>query len=375
VARRKEPGVYQGLTQETKHLLKTAPEEAPLVEFKRIADGVGDELIAALANAAALRGADEAVLLIGVDEATRSKGQDAAQVVGLPSDKLTRIKKQIMSALGNVQPARPEVDLIEENRGTVKPILRLRIRPTSPPHYDQKGRRAVRIGEQMKAMNDEEMLALLDARYSGRYAEIARSVLGESTEVQRRVFEDLERAADARAHEQAENLDQRHYDTEREIRWTVEAAVSEAALELTDAINSLEQGLEELPDRILGQIPDTAEDIAHTLGRTREMAALRIAMRWDSLSESTLEKARVVLATGIDLWDYLKNAEELVAWRTALVESPEAREDDLERRLSAALDRLAQTDTTMKVDLDKVREQFMARMEPLTQPKGRRRRR
>ncbi len=42
-----------------------------------------------------------------------------------------------------------------------------------PPHYDQKGRRATRQHTTTRAMSDEEVLQLLEAREQRRYAGVA----------------------------------------------------------------------------------------------------------------------------------------------------------------------------------------------------------
>jgi hypothetical protein len=80
--------------------------------------------------------------------------------------------------------ARPDlpvsVTIIEEAVATSKPFLRLKIRPTFPPHFDAEGRRQTRNNASTRPLTDEELLDLyLDreaAKFEQRFQQTADRV-------------------------------------------------------------------------------------------------------------------------------------------------------------------------------------------------------
>jgi hypothetical protein len=66
--------------------------------------------------------------------------------------------------------------IVEEGVDTGAPFLRIEIRPTMPPHFDDEGRRQTRQGRSTRAVADEELLQIYLSREAGNFAARYREI-------------------------------------------------------------------------------------------------------------------------------------------------------------------------------------------------------
>lgn len=145
--------------------------ESGRFEFKRDAEAVSVKLLATLANWVALdSGRDVAHLLVGVDEVEdEASGLVFGQPCGLPKG-LDRAVARIQDLASKTRPVPVDAFLVEENVAGAKPFVRVEVRPTMPPHFDDEGRRQTRQGRSTRALTDEELLGVYLDREAGSFA-------------------------------------------------------------------------------------------------------------------------------------------------------------------------------------------------------------
>ncbi len=145
--------------------------ESGRYEFKRDVNVVTPKLLAALANWVALDPAREvAYLLVGVEEAEDGDtGLVYGQPFGLPNG-LDKGVARIQDMASKTRPIPVEVFIVEEGVSTTTPFLRIEIRPTMPPHFDDEGRRQTRQGRSTRALTDDELLRIYLDREAGSFA-------------------------------------------------------------------------------------------------------------------------------------------------------------------------------------------------------------
>jgi hypothetical protein len=164
-----EPSRYQKVSSTARRIL--ALGESGRYEFKRDVDVVSPKLLAALANWVALDPArDVAHLLVGVEEV---EDEDTGLVYGKPfglSKGLDKAVARIQDMASKTRPIPVDVFIVEEGVSTTTPFLRIELRPTMPPHFDDEGRRQTRQGRSTRALTDDELLRIYLDREAGSFA-------------------------------------------------------------------------------------------------------------------------------------------------------------------------------------------------------------
>ena len=145
--------------------------ESGRFEFKRDVDAVTVGLLAALANwVASDPNPDVAHLLVGVDEVEdKATGLVSGVPVGLPRG-LDKAVARIQDLASKSRPIPVDVFIVEEGVAEETPFVRVELRPTMPPHFDDQGRRQTRQGRSTRALTDEELLRIYLDREAGSFA-------------------------------------------------------------------------------------------------------------------------------------------------------------------------------------------------------------
>lgn len=154
--------------------------ESGRYEFKRDVDAVTVGLLAALANWVATDPTREvAHLLVGVDEVEdKTTGLVHRHPFGLPKG-LDKAVSRIQDLASKTRPIPVEVFIVEEGVAEPTPFVRVEVRPTMPPHFDDQGRRQTRQGRSTRALTDEELLRIYLDREAGSFAMRFRQVSDE----------------------------------------------------------------------------------------------------------------------------------------------------------------------------------------------------
>lgn len=145
--------------------------ESGRFEFKQDAEAVTPGVLAALANWVALD--DERALaqvLVGVEEITDdATGLVSGRPCGL-SKGLDRAVARIQDVASKTRPIPVDLHIVEEGVSTTTPFVRLEVRPTMAPHFDDQGRRQTRQGRSTRALTDDELLQIYLRREAGSFA-------------------------------------------------------------------------------------------------------------------------------------------------------------------------------------------------------------
>jgi hypothetical protein len=204
------------------------------------------------------------------------------------------------------RPSPVRVEVFEENVSS-KPILRVEITPTLPPHFDRRGRRATRQHSTTRAMSDEEILKLLQARERRRFAgvaeETANLMMGNFRVVTNEVLELLSQID--RLSSQMEWLEMRV----NEPDWVGE---------LWARMDHLEEELDELQGQFGPNDSMSLEDTLRALVEARRAGVLHLSMRIDELTDPDIEAIERVVNSALDPLRYERNQRELDAWRAVL---------------------------------------------------------
>lgn len=157
------------MSAETQRMLKLG--ESGRYEFKRDAEAVSPRVLATLANWVALDDTREvAHLLVGVDEIEDpSSGLVYGNPCGLPKG-LDRAVARLQDLASKTRPIPVDVLIIEEAVAENVPFIRVEVRPTMPPHFDDEGRRQTRQGRSTRALTDDELLRVYLDREAGSFA-------------------------------------------------------------------------------------------------------------------------------------------------------------------------------------------------------------
>ena len=164
-----EPSRHQEISAVAQQML--ALGESGRYEFKRDVEAVTVGLLAALANwVAAEPDREVAHLLVGVDEVEdKTTGLVHGQPFGLPRG-LDKAVSRIQDVASKTRPIPVEVFIVEEGVAEPIPFIRVEVRPTMPPHFDDQGRRQTRQGRSTRALTDEELLRIYLDREAGSFA-------------------------------------------------------------------------------------------------------------------------------------------------------------------------------------------------------------
>ncbi len=290
---------WQGVSSVTRELLATSPSEGECVDFKENSEPLTAEYMSAMANAAALAGEDHATVLVGVAEVKDPKtGATSGRIVGLASA-AHKAAETIAQRGSMILPTPARVETFEENRATTKPILRVHVTPTAPPHYDNRGRRATRQGTTTRPMSDAEMLQLLQARESRRFEAVAEDtanlMMGEFRVVGDDLLETIRRS-------------------EAETGVAIEEVVGRLN-EIWSRLDDFEGQLDNLPDQIDTADPESMEWTLLALLRTRQTGAVALALRREALGDADIDAIERVINAAPDHLRYVQNSRELGAWR------------------------------------------------------------
>lgn len=164
-----QPSRFQKVSPAAKRIL--ALGESGRYEFKRDIEAVTPKLLAALANQVALHpDLGVAHLLVGVDEIEdKETGLVYGKPYGLPKG-LDRAVARIQDVASRTRPIPVDVSIMEEAVSEPTPFVRVEIRPTMPPHFDDEGRRQTRMGRSTRALTDDELLRVYLDREAGSFA-------------------------------------------------------------------------------------------------------------------------------------------------------------------------------------------------------------
>lgn len=169
MAHEPKPSRYQEISADAERML--ALGESGRFEFKRDVDAVSVKLLATLANWVALDPDREAAhLLVGVQEVEdRETGLVWGEPRGLPKG-LDKAVARIQDLASQTRPVPVDAFVVEENVSGATPFVRVEVRPTMAPHYDNEGRRQTRQGRSTRALTDEELLRVYLDREAGSFA-------------------------------------------------------------------------------------------------------------------------------------------------------------------------------------------------------------
>ncbi|NLS11181.1 hypothetical protein HGQ17_14480 [Nesterenkonia sp. MY13] len=157
------------MSTDAQHML--ALGESGRYEFKRDAEAVSPKVLSTLANWVALDPTREvAHLLVGVDEVEDAEtGLVCGIPCGLPKG-LDRAVARLQDIATKTRPIPVDIFIIEEAVNEKVPFLRVEVRPTMPPHFDDEGRRQTRQGRSTRALTDDELLRIYLDREAGSFA-------------------------------------------------------------------------------------------------------------------------------------------------------------------------------------------------------------
>ena len=148
-----------------------AAGESGRFEFKSDVKSVTPRLLATLANWVALDPDREvAHLLVGVEEHTDNA---TGLVYGKPCvlrGGLDQAVSRIQNVASETRPIPVDTFIVEEAVSQAVPFIRVEVRPTMPPHFDDEGRRQTRQGRSTRALTDDELLRIYLDREAGSFA-------------------------------------------------------------------------------------------------------------------------------------------------------------------------------------------------------------
>lgn len=320
-----KPTRYQGISTEAGLMLSLG--ESGRFEFKREPDVVSVKLLATLANWVALDPDREvAHLLVGVDEVEdEATGLVYGVPYGLPKG-LDRTVARIQDLASKTRPVPIDAFIVEENVATDTPFVRVEIRPTMPPHFDDEGRRQTRQGRSTRALTDDELLRIYLDREAGSFAagfrqsgeelrsavgviggqvdDIASAIDNSTAEPVRRLARTAQAAADAAA-SAASSAD------------SAEASAMNAEHE-TDNVRRLVEDLREVVEDIRD---DTPESLAFRLLKMRQLVWWGFSVdtfgHGSPLSNRLEERLHGLLSVDISI-DMARSRWELGLWEDAL---------------------------------------------------------
>ena len=309
---------YQRLSGPTQTLLRTEGESGRF-EFKKTAGAAKQEVLVAAANAAALERLPSVTILVGVgervDEAT---GAVTGEVIGLGD--IERATEKITAYGRDTFPVPVGLRIIQENLNTRKPILRLEVWPTRPPHYTQGGRRVTRYGASTRAITDEELVEIYLRReaqsFQARFRETADALISELVEISE-LTERHRRELEATS----ERLAEVHELTDQA------AGVAEESFSFAEGISADLGRVESLVEDLLER-PRSSEEVFAHLRLTRSRARLQLGLIEDpDLRDQIVDILEPIMDRQPRVFDYLRNLREEAAWEEFL--AIEVANDDL----------------------------------------------
>ncbi|MFI2478765.1 hypothetical protein [Nocardia xishanensis] len=299
--------------------------ESGRYEFKRDAEAVSPKVLATLANWVALDPSREvAHLLVGVDEV---EDAETGLVYGVPyglSKGLDKTVARLQDVASKTRPIPVDIFIIEEAVNEAVPLLRVEVRPTMPPHFDDEGRRQTRQGRSTRALTDDELLRIYLDREAGSFAARFRHTAAELREAVGAVGTQVDQIGEA--------IDRNIGQPLAELANLAEEAGSAAsnaaaaAQEVGYDVNKVERLVRDL-QRIVQELQDDSlESLAARVARIRKKVWLAFAAdtfeRSSSRAEGLSRLLHELLSIDISL-DEARNSWELRVWEDALSERQE----------------------------------------------------
>lgn len=327
-----EPARYPQVSVAARQMLELG--ESGRYEFKRDVDVVNAGLLSALANWVASDPAREvAHLLVGVDEV---EDKDTGLVYGKPvglSKGLDRSVSRIQDVAAMTRPVPVDTLIVEEGVAEQIPFVRVEVRPTMPPHFDDQGRRQTRQGRSTRALTDEELLRIYLDREAGSFAmrfqqvsDELRSAVGAVGGQVDQIAEGIENnvavpilTLTSTAHEAAEAAEMASMSAE-----SAASSADSASFEI-ERVERLVQGLRETIDDIRDDHP---QSLAY------RVVQLRRKVWWNFTADTWTHKSKRAVGLQVRLHDLLscsvaldsdRNIWELQIWRDLLDERAEQR--------------------------------------------------
>ncbi|RBP65026.1 hypothetical protein DFO66_105132 [Brevibacterium sanguinis] len=275
MANGQKPSRYQKISAEAQQML--ALGESGRFEFKSEVGAVTVKLLATLANWVALDSEREvAHLLVGVGEVEDvTTGLVRGEPCGL-SKGLDRVVARIQDLASKTRPVPVDAFIIEENVSGEKPFVRVEVRPTMPPHFDDEGRRQTRQGRSTRALTDDELLHVYLDREAGSFAARFRQTSAELRSAVGAISDQVDDVAAAIEESIAEPIRSLARTTESaaESASSAESSADSASAASMSAeyevsnVQQLVKGLQDVVEGIRDQTPESAAFQVATLRRT-----------------------------------------------------------------------------------------------------------
>lgn len=301
--------------------------ESGRYEFKRDVDAVTAGLLSALANwVAADPTRDVAHLLVGVDEVEdKSTGLVSGVPYGLPKG-LDKAVARIQDVASKTRPIPVEVFIVEEGVSLPTPFIRVEVRPTMPPHFDDQGRRQTRQGRSTRALTDDELLRIYLDREAGSFAVRFRQTSQELQSAVGAVGSQVDQIAEAIEKRIAEPIDQligttaEAADAARSASSSADSAAASAD-SVDYEVGHVQRLVHELQEVVEDLQDDSLQNLAYRVIRLRRQVWWNFTVdTWEHASKRAddLERRlRDLLATDVSL-DAARNSWELRVWHDLL---------------------------------------------------------
>ena len=301
--------------------------ESGRYEFKRDADAVTAGLLAALANWAAADPTREvAHLLVGVDEVEdTATGLVSGVPCGLPKG-LDRAVARIQDVASKTRPIPVDAFIVEEGVSEKTPFIRIEVRPTMPPHFDDQGRRQTRQGRSTRALTDDELLRIYLDREAGSFAVRFRQTSEELQSAVGAVGSQVDQIAEAIEKHVAAPIQRLTGATAEAVDAAVYAASSaDSAAASADSVEyevgHVQRLVRDLHDEVEELQDDSLQNLAYRVLRLRRKVWWNFTVdTWKHASKRAddLERRlRELLATDVSL-DAARNSWELRVWQDLL---------------------------------------------------------
>ncbi|NHI20603.1 hypothetical protein H9L10_07625 [Phycicoccus endophyticus] len=323
---------HQKVSAAARRMLETG--ESGRFEFKRDADAVSPGLLAALANwVAADPARDVAHLLVGVDEV---EDKATGLVRGVPcglSKGLDRAVARIQDLASKTRPIPVDAFIVEEGVAEQAPFVRVEIRPTMPPHFDDQGRRQTRQGRSTRALTDDELLSIYLDREAGSFAVRFRQTSEELQSAVGAVGNQVDQIAEAIEKNIADPI-HRLTGTSVEAADAARSASSSAESAAASAdsveyeVGHVQQLVRDLHDVVEALQDDSLQNLAHRVLRLRRKVWWNFTVdTWEHTSKRAddLERRlRQLLTSDVSL-DAARNSWEVRVWQDLLKDRNEQR--------------------------------------------------
>lgn len=303
---------YQGISAEAQRLLDLG--ESHLVEFKRDEGAVRPAVLAALANTAAMSPEGVACLLVGVEE---RKDPVSGLVTGVPFGvaDLEKAVARIQDRARTTLPVPVDTFIVEEAFATSQRFLRVEIRATRPPHYDQEGHRQIRQNCSTRALTDDEMLSIYLDREANSFADRFRHTSLELREAVGGLGSQVDSISSAIRNRIAQPLG----DLQKAVKIAATAASdAEAAAEMASYdVDAMERVVKTLQEMVEDLHNGSADSLASRLIKARRTTWWNFTVdtweRQSALATRVRTRLRRLLEADLSI-DPSRNAWELQVW-------------------------------------------------------------